>query len=1148
MKKTLLCSILTAATALTCLGGDFAAIEKESDCELSYRGIPLISQRLFTIEGKDFLSAPGTQSEKQELPDGSVVFNRWNTQKDNCFREEIAISPSGDEIEISFQTFFESYSPVVMTEPHINYELDVPLSLFEGGSFAGFVGRGSSMKPLEGPLSADGLAEMRKGSFRYIAFDNGKGDSLAFDFNISGVSDMVSDYSENCLIGHWGAVEENGTIRLISGMQPSFWGAPFTAKVKIFRGDREHSYDQRHAFRHYSWGTEFPPELLYCFGAKKYGKGYAALNTQKFDGKAGWTSGTETLQLQNESPEGAFYSAVTGHDATLKIAGLRDGIYFVTLGTGNLNNADVEFEAAVNGCPFPKPVSVPRGTASTAAMPIQTVNGEITVEFVGDFRLSTLGLQCLQATAEDLNFNREFWRTYGFEPAPIYANGNYTTPPVFESKQENFDLPVPGTEASGELKTMVLEHNAITSKGHPQADWRFNANIQTFGPNNAGVFTEYGTDEALKQRIMDLKQRNISVILTNGMLSRHTYAAHEPRVKQTLKRFTDLAHANGLKLMDHQDATLLWNIDAGNRVCCERFSELQVQTHNQMPSPYFCTSNPEFRKAIFASLKDYVVSTGCDALMLDEVMMMEGCCSCAYCRKQFHEDTGWYLPVNELDPAITGEENALRKTWIQWRIHQIGNFFVELRKQLNEVNPDFSLVAYTTHYCLTSRYSSHGYGLDIIEMARGVDFPGSEITSRNTLRSARAVSALRACKSMLHLAYDVPVWGLISSGDRSYAVDYFGWAVNNMHGQSTWMNDSAPRPANLPDFTVFPGNMNRQTAQSVAEVALLFSIASRDFGGGFNYTSELLGTAQTLGSMHVPYDVIGEISLNPEALKKYKVLFLGCSSALSDRAGEVIKEFARQGGTVYLTTTAGWENEYGFSRKEWLFKDVFNHDINRQFIRPKTITDPETGEEVTLDFEPYYCHPDYTAEGPRPTSSLLWARNADGARYPLMLHKKYGKGEFYYQPITLAFHLNAPEGYVGNPYDFAIDPWLDKTLRGILAKIMDKALFWEVDAPDLVLTTIYQQDNELLCHFLNATIGPIAKNEITTYGVPEPAFPPMEKDITFTVPVSSPSRVYAVSPDFYGEKDLEFSTANGKTTVILPKELLYVYTIVKIRE
>ena len=290
------------------------------------------------------------------------------------------------------------------------------------------------------------------------------------------------------------------------------------------------------------------------------------------------------------------------------------------------------------------------------------------------------------------------------------------------------------------------------------------------------------------------------------------------------------------------------------------------------------------------------------------------------------------------------------------------------------------------------------------------------------------------------------------------------------------------------------------------------------------------------------------MSLNSQALSKYKVLVLGCSSALSDQHGDAVKEFARNGGTVYLTTTAGWEDEFGNSRKKWLFYDVFKHDVSRKFIRPKTITDPESGKEVKLNFEPYYCHPDYNQEGPRPSRALLWARNAQNARYPLMVKKSYGKGTFYYQPITLAFHLNSPEGYVGKKFDFELDPWLDKVFRGVLSKIVGNANIWKVDAPDLVLTSIYQQDNSLYCHFFNATIGPIAKGEIMPYGVPEPAFPPMQKDITFEIKSAKPVKVVAVSPDFPDEKALQYTynEANGMLKVTLNKELLKAYTIVRI--
>ena len=259
---------------------------------------------------------------------------------------------------------------------------------------------------------------------------------------------------------------------------------------------------------------------------------------------------------------------------------------------------------------------------------------------------------------------------------------------------------------------------------------------------------------------------------------------------------------------------------------------MQVQLQDQLPSPYFCLNNPDYKRIFFKDLKESITTSKVDGLMLDETMMMEGCCTCAYCREKFHNDTGWHFPVNECDQTIIKKDNMLWKAWCQWRMEQIGNFMTELRADINKYRPDFSLMAYTTHYCMTSRYSSIGYGLDIFQLGRGADFLGTEITTRNVIRGARAVHALRNAKSMMRLAYDMPVWGLIGSGGTSYAVVYFGWAINNMHGQTTWVNDNtAKRPDNLRDYRQFKGNMDlkkamRSASSSSMSVMAFFSLAS----------------------------------------------------------------------------------------------------------------------------------------------------------------------------------------------------------------------------------------------------------------------------------------------------------------------------------
>ena len=66
--------------------------------------------------------------------------------------------------------------------------------------------------------------------------------------------------------------------------------------------------------------------------------------------------------------------------------------------------------------------------------------------------------------------------------------------------------------------------------------------------------------------------------------------------------------------------------------------------------------------------------------------------------------------------------------------------------------------------------------------------------------------------------------------------------------------------------------------------------------------------------------------------------------------------------------------------------------------------------------------------------------------------------------------------------------------------------------------------------------------------MPKPAFPAIERDISFTIKSAKPAKVVAISPDFPDEKPLQFScdASRGTVSVVLPKELLKAYTIVRI--
>lgn len=96
--------------------------------------------------------------------------------------------------------------------------------------------------------------------------------------------------------------------------------------------------------------------------------------------------------------------------------------------------------------------------------------------------------------------------------------------------------------------------------------------------------------------------------------------------------------------------------------------------------------------------------------------------------------------------------------------------------------------------------------------------------------------------------------------------------------------------------------------------------------------------------------------------------------------------------------------------------------------------------------------------------------------------------------------------------------------------------------------TLYREDDQVLVHLLNGLATGNKKGDYITAGFKGTPFPPLEKDITFTVPAFGKNEIFAVSPDFEGRKPLEGTYHDdGTVTVTLPKELLKGYTLVRIR-
>ena len=319
--------------------------------------------------------------------------------------------------------------------------------------------------------------------------------------------------------------------------------------------------------------------------------------------------------------------------------------------------------------------------------------------------------------------------------------------------------------------------------------------------------------------------------------------------------------------------------------------------------------------------------------------------------------------------------------------------------------------------------------------------------------------------------------------------------------------------------------MKRDGAEPVAQIALLFSAPSRDWNRNIGFEAGLFGMAQELEALHIPYEMIANISLRPEILSKYKVLSIGSSACLSDRELEAIKEFARQGGTVLLNTVAGLCDEAGVERKEWPFREQFG--FAPVYYTKWTATDWDG------------------AHSEKPVRIFLKPGSAN------LLHEErpLGKGRFIYCALDVAGQFAAAEKSANEKWTFTPDKPLEEAYRSYLKRLLATDACWEINAPDQLYTAIWKEaDGTLAIHFLNATGAKPQPGEVLDGLAPKPAFPDLPSDITFRLLAEKATHVTAASPSFEGKKELAFvKDADGTITVTLPAELAKQYVVVKIK-
>ncbi len=157
----------------------------------------------------------------------------------------------------------------------------------------------------------------------------------------------------------------------------------------------------------------------------------------------------------------------------------------------------------------------------------------------------------------------------------------------------------------------------------------------------------------------------------------------------------------------------------------------------------------------------------------------------------------------------------------------------------------------------------------------------------------------------------------------------------------------------------------------------------------------LEGTYAALYRAHVPVDFVHLDELKRGEAQRYQVLYLPYSYALDDDAGKALREYVRNGGTLWADGLLAWKNEYGEirSRIPGALGDVFGADAPEVDAvgDPYSVTaaNEQAGELWHLPLE---------LKG-----AQVLLRDRDGK--PFAVRHSFGKGEaiYYASALTLAY-------------------------------------------------------------------------------------------------------------------------------------------------
>lgn len=523
---------------------------------------------------------------------------------------------------------------------------------------------------------------------------------------------------------------------------------------------------------------------------------------------------------------------------------------------------------------------------------------------------------------------------------------------------------------------------------------------------------------------------------------------------------------------------------------------------------YGCPNNPAWRQVLKGMVKA-AIDIGMDGLIV--AYNFRNICRCSFCREELKQYFRRYSPetlrerfgiADIEDPAWLGftvgypeafpqrpqewlglEAARCQHSWEKTRFDEI---FMDYGRSLN---PDLILAEWFHAYSLLRPNERSllsrdvwGKGEDYIWYCMGWSQTNLRIGYvADTTLGAKCWRAMCRGKPFVPNTYEtfryrLGMADMVASGGAAFGVHQPPVHEEDVNGFSRYFRFLREQEEYY------------HPATSYAQIALVYADQATQLGDG-----RRLRTMRRLGHRlidgHVPFDILVDADLSPEALKPYRLLILPNVTYLSDEQVETIRAYVAAGGRLIATDETGCCNEHGAARLRCALEEVY---------------------------------------GPR----------ADGN----ISLNSYGSGTCLYIP-----EVPKDERNPGKEYLDAIPPHPDEDVFGqdFLRRVRElvEMPLLETTASWMVEITPYVQEanDRLVLHLVNYNRDESAPTEV----------PIPERDIGLAVRLPagrSASAVRQRSPDRDADEALPFEQHEGFVRFAVPELLVYTLIIVDLQE